>query len=182
MNREKLLKAGVVIKTLIVVSALAIGIILINGNKNTYGGGKEQVSIGNQSASATTTYLYLTTSDSASTTAIANVGSAASFDFNVCATASSSVAQLDGSLWFTMDENTNPTWFQATNSTVDSATSLSFDRYDFNLSLATTSLGTNYTCQNVLTSPIGAKKVMVKMGVSGANTGLWWQIAPKIGL
>lgn len=174
------------IKKSYVISIFAIITLLVAGNIYSrsdvvLAGGRTTEQWSSRSDFSTSTYIYMTTTATASTTAETTLGGSESFDFNVCALASTSAAVIDGSLWFAFEQD-NPTWFQATNATVDSSSSLTFSSYNFHQSLATSSLGTNYTCLNILTFPVGAKRAKIKMGVSGSNTGIWWGFVPKLGL
>lgn len=174
------IKKSYVVSIFAIIALFVVGSVYLRSDV-TLAGGRTSEQWSSKSDISTSTYIYMTTNATASTTAETTLGGSESFDFNICALASTSAAVIDGSLWFAF-EHDNPTWFQATNATVDSSTSLTFSSYQFHQSLATTSLGTNYTCLNILTFPVGAKRAKIKMGVSGSNTGIWWGFVPKLGL
>lgn len=130
-------------------------------------------------ATATTTYQYLKTNDAASTTLIATIGGADAAAIESCAMASTSASVLGYSLWFSMEAiGVAPTWFQESSPSVGGATAtvLPITR---SITLATTT--TNYMCFDDLISPVGAKRMMVKYGVSGSNSGVYMKITSKFG-
>ena len=171
-------------KTLLIFSILISGIVIGGVVTNLVSaGGRVQVEPRYPDGTATTTWTYLKTTDTASSTFISSLGNSEGADLNICATASTSAAILNFQLYFTIDTNDNPTWFGDDGAVVASGVSIthSVGAPVNSWSLATTSMGTNYTCKTIDISNNRSKFVLVKMGVVGADTAVWRNVNPLIG-
>lgn len=181
MNKNKTLLALLVVCFI----GIAFGVYGLWGSKTnqSLGGGKIQVGQQFTDAAATTTVgAWLTTTDTASSTfGPFSSSNSQSFTYQLCATASSSSSQLDYNLLFSNDTQDNKTWFWETSATQDSNSSITHEIVTHHLSLATTTVGVNYKCTDILTSPMDARFVKIKMGVSGANAWVWRSATPLFG-
>lgn len=161
---------------------------------NNAGGATTTITYSNTENYATTTKTFgLDGNDQASTTIEALINGAQAFDFNFCVNASTTPPTLVWQNYFSNDVATSSrTWFQETSSTAASAASVTHGLVTHSISLATTTEDgvanakyavNNYRCINVLTTPVGAKSVLIKIGVQGTTGAtLWPQVVPKFEL
>lgn len=162
----------------IIPIVLLISFALVIGMDKKVEAVSSTVSIQARTSEATTTLSYIATT-SASTTLIAKVDGSDSASLQICATASSSAAVLNYSVWFSMEDGVMgqvPTWYQQTNSAISGGTA-TISLLENSQSLATTTR--NFICTDHLISPIGARQMMIKYGVTVANAGVYMQIVPK---
>ena len=156
-----------------------VGLIVVASNIGlAFAGSQNVTGIAARTSVASSTLQYLS-SASASSTLEANIPSGESVSILVCNTASSSSAVLNLQLRFSAQSPFEiPTWYQETAESISggTATHSSLTR---TLSLATTTLGTNYKCDNIFVNPVGANRIQVKYGVTASNTGIYMEIAPK---
>lgn len=150
----------------------------------------DTLTYGENAAIATSTKMFgLASTDVASTTIRFDIDGAESYDLNLCAAASSSAGVLYWRNFFSMDSGTSIiTWYQETSATADSATAISHALPVHSFTFATTTEdgitgmeSNRFTCFNLLTSPVGAKRVLIKLGMKGSNAILHPMVAPKRG-
>ncbi len=136
--------------------------------------------IGKQSATATSTLQFLKTSDTASTTLTSRIEGANLASIQICTTASSSATRLDYSIWFSQQADSElastTTWYVETNPAVSGAAVTVTQLVRSITPPATAST----TCFDDLVTPLGAKQLMLKYSVAGANAGVWTSIAPNV--
>lgn len=164
----------------IVGIVVILGAVLLQSKSSVKLGSQTATQIINQTASATSTYEWILTSATASSTLDGRVVNASSADVKVCAVASSSVAYLDYSIWFSNDTSAaTRTWYKWT--TADGGTgTVTNSNLLGSLSLATSSEVTNYKCQTILITPITDDFMRVKYSVRGANAGVHVKITAPV--
>ena len=138
-------------------------------------------------AVATTTRTTLSTNVGvASSTLTLRLADAQSFDFNLCALASTSAGTMRYKVFYsqgdpeTLAASSTLTWFQETN--VQASTTLAQSGtvmlahapVEHYLALSTTD-----TCFNLNQNPASAKWVQIRMSAQGATSTVWRSVVPK---
>lgn len=183
VNNKKMIIKKITI-SILAVTILAVGALLFLGKSNAVGSTDVRIeySDGNVYTATSTAIVYLTPSTASSSISF-NAREAKGFDFNLCATASSSAAVLKYQIFYAPTENVitaSTTWYQETREAV-SAGAITHSLAEHSLSLATTTTGANYVCANI-DNPVSAKWVKIKMGAQGASTTIWRVLTPEVEL
>jgi hypothetical protein len=162
----------------IFLTAFALITLLTQSPKEAYGAKDERVEYKSSTASSTVTYL---TANSSSTIPVLIRG-ADTFNYDFCATGSSSASTLLYRVQYSMDEGTdNKTWFWETANTLSSGVNTHV-LAEHRMSLATTTAGTNYLCATITSAPTGAKWAKIIFSVTGNNAAIWNSVTPKVEL